>query len=77
MASWNPCKRRDFIRRLRKLGFGGPFVGTRHDFMVYQALRLTIPSNSEYSVPQLRLMLREVEVILGRQINSDEWQELK
>ncbi len=24
MNRWTPCKRRDFIRRLRKLGFEGP-----------------------------------------------------
>jgi hypothetical protein len=32
--------------------------------MVYQQYRLTIPSNSEYSVPQLRMMIREVEILL-------------
>ena len=24
MSRWTPCKRRDFIRRLRALGFDGP-----------------------------------------------------
>jgi len=37
---------------------------------------LTIPSNTEYSVPQLRMMLNEVEGILGRAITSDEWNKL-
>jgi predicted RNA binding protein YcfA (HicA-like mRNA interferase family) len=71
-----PCKRRDFIKRLRKLGFEKPQSGTRHEFMVYQQHRLTIPSNSEYSVPQLRMMIREVETIISRQISIDEWNEL-
>jgi predicted RNA binding protein YcfA (HicA-like mRNA interferase family) len=71
-----PCKRRDFIKKLRKLGFEKPKSGTRHEFMVYQQHRLTIPSNSEYSVPQLRMMIREVETIIARQINIDEWNEL-
>ncbi|ARI81694.1 hypothetical protein [Microcystis aeruginosa] len=44
--------------------------------MVYQQHRLTIPSNSEYSIPQLRMMIREVETIIARQINIDEWNEL-
>lgn len=77
MGKWAPCKRRDFIERLRKLGFDGPMSGTRHQFMTNQNHRLAIPSNSEYSVPQLRFMLREVEGILGREISSDEWQQLK
>ncbi|WP_448562009.1 hypothetical protein [Trichothermofontia sp.] len=38
--------------------------------------RLTIPSNDEYSVPQLRVMLREVEAILDRAISWDEWTSL-
>ena len=76
MSRWNPCKRGEFVRRLRRLGFEGPFSGAKHQFMVYQQHRLTIPSNTEYSVPQLRMMLREVEAIIGRQITADEWEQL-
>ncbi|WP_334935102.1 hypothetical protein [Nostoc sp.] len=64
------------MKKLRLLGFDGPFSGTRHQFMVYGEHRLTIPSNDEYSVPQLRLMIREVEVILERKITLEEWNSL-
>ncbi|CAD6491223.1 MAG: hypothetical protein LAKADJCE_00084 [Candidatus Argoarchaeum ethanivorans] len=77
MSQWKPCKRRDFIRRLRKLGFDGPYSGTRHQFMVYRQYRLAIPSNMEYSVPQLQMMIREVEGILNREINLNEWNRLR
>ncbi len=73
MNRWTPCKRRDFIRRLRKLGFDGPYSGTRHQFMTYQNHRLSIPSNSEYSVPQLRFMVREIGAILEREITASDW----
>ncbi len=73
MNRWTPCKRRDFIRRLRKLGFDGPYSGTRHQFMTYQNHRLSIPSNSEYSVPQLRFMIREIGAILEREITASDW----
>ncbi len=73
MNRWTPCKRRDFIRRLRRLGFEGPYSGTRHQFMTYQNHRLSIPSNSEYSVPQLRFMVREIEAILEREITMSDW----
>ena len=73
MNRWTPCKRRDFIRRLRKLGFDGPYSGTRHQFMIYQNHRLSIPSNSEYSVPQLRFLIREIEAILEREITMSDW----
>jgi len=44
--------------------------------MVYQEHRLAIPTNKEYSVPQLRMMLREVESILGRKVTDNEWNNL-
>ena len=73
MSRWTPCKRRDFIKKLQKLGFEGSFSGTRYQFMIFKENRLTIPSNDEYSVPQLRMMLREVAEIIDRPINLDEW----
>ena len=47
MSRWTPCNRRDFIRRLKALGFDGPLAGTRHSFMIYKSL--AIPSKTEYS----------------------------
>ena len=76
MSRWAPCKRRNFIRRLREIGFDGPFSGTRHQFMLYGQHRLAIPSDAEYSVPQLRMMIREVEGIIGRKITAEEWNRL-
>ncbi len=76
MSKWTPCKRRDFIRRLRKLDFEGPFSGTRHQFMVYEQHRLAIPSNKEYSVPQLRMMIKELEGIIERELLLQEWNNL-
>jgi hypothetical protein len=75
-SRWTPCKRRDFLRKLRALGFDGPFSGSRHQFLVSEQHRLAIPSNEEYSIPQLRMMLREVEAILGRPLSAQEWNEL-
>ena len=77
MSQWQPCKRRDFIKRLRQIGFEGPFSGTRHQFMVYKDQRLSIPSNREYSIPQLRMMIEEVESIINRTLTATEWMKLK
>jgi hypothetical protein len=41
--------------------------------MVFQQSRIAIPSNAEYSVPQLRLMIEEVEAIIKRKITATEW----
>lgn len=76
MAGWRPLKRRDFIRKLRALGFGGPFSGTRHQFMTFGGHHQTIPTNSEYSLPQVRMLVRQVQAILGRTVGADEWESL-
>ena len=77
MSQWTPCKRLDFISRLRRLGFDGPFSGTRHQFMVYKQCRMAITSNSEYSIPQLLMLIRETEEITNREITVDVWDSLQ
>jgi hypothetical protein len=77
VSRWTLCERSDFIRKLRRLGFDGPFTGTRHQFMVLSQKRLAVPSNSEYSVPQLRMMIREVEAMMRREVTWDEWNNLE
>ena len=76
MTRWAPCKRKDFIKRLRELGFDGPYSGTRHQFMIFKSHRLAIPSNKEYSIPQLKMMLNEVGKILEREISDEQWNAL-
>ncbi len=76
MAGWHPIKRRDFVRKLRALGFDGPHRGTRHEFLVFGQHRQTIPTNPDYSLPQLKMLLRQVEQIIGRKISVDEWDAL-
>ena len=76
MPRWMPCKRRTFIKKLVKLGFNPPEPGGRHFYMRYGSNVLTIPNNDEYAVPQLKMMIRELEDIIGRKISLEEWQEL-
>ena len=73
MNRWVPCKRKLFIKRLIKIGFTGPYSGSRHEFMILKNHRMAIPSNKEFSIPQLRMMLKEIEEISGREITVDEW----
>ncbi|QWR77641.1 type II toxin-antitoxin system HicA family toxin [Candidatus Magnetomonas plexicatena] len=58
---------------MMKIGFKGPYSGSRHQFMVYDKRRLTIPSNNDYSVAQLRMMLKEAEDIVGFDITAEKW----
>ena len=76
MSRWKPCKRKDFIKKLRVIGFEGPYSGAKHQFMINNNHRLAIPSNNEYSVPQLKYMLKEVARIIGRNLSAGEWDNL-
>jgi predicted RNA binding protein YcfA (HicA-like mRNA interferase family) len=73
VSKWRPCKRRDFIKKLKKLGFENPEYGTRHAVMRYGSYKQIIPSNSEFSIPQLKVLLRQIEEKLGRKITLEEW----
>jgi len=53
-----PIKRKDFITKLRKLGFIGPFSGGKHQYMIYKNYRRAIPSNKEYSITPVNYILR-------------------
>jgi hypothetical protein len=73
MVAWRPLKRREFIRKLRALGFEGPYAGARHQFMAFGSHRQTIPTNTEYSLPQVRMLVRQVEMILERRLSLEDW----
>ena len=76
MGKWNPCKRRDFIKKLKKLGFELPEPGGRHFYMRYDTYTLTIPNNKEYSVPQVKMLLNEIERGIKKRISLEEWEKL-
>ena len=57
---------------MQKYQSEGPYSGARHQFMIYEEHRLSVPSNSEYSVPQLKMMISEVESIIDRRLYPDE-----
>ena len=65
-----PASRRDLIRKLRALGFEGPFQGGNHQFMRRGGRRLPIPNphrGGDISGALLSRILREAD------ITEDEW----
>jgi predicted RNA binding protein YcfA (HicA-like mRNA interferase family) len=76
MGRWAPCKRREFIKKLKELGFSSPEPGGRHFYMRYGTFTLTLPHNTEYSIPQIRMLLKEIELGLRRKIPLEEWERL-
>ena len=47
-----------------------------HYYMRYGTYTLTLPSNKEYSVPQLKMLLNEIEMGTKLDIIAEEWQDL-
>ncbi len=76
MGRWTPCKRRDFIAKLRKLGFELPEPGGQHFYMRHGTFTLTLTSNTEHSIPQIKMLLKEIELGTKIKISLEEWQKL-
>lgn len=59
-----PVTRRELIKRLRRLGWEGPFAGGKHEFMVRGAMKLPIPNphGGELSVGMVSVILKETGI---------------
>jgi len=61
--------RKELIRKFRALGYGGPFSGGKHQFMVKgkQKIRIPNPHMSDIGVSLLKEILRQAG------ISSQDW----
>ena len=66
----DPVSRSELIRRLRQLGFDGPFVGGKHQVMIRGRLRVPIPNPHVGEVGRnlLARLLRQA------QVTESEWE---
>jgi len=44
--------------------------------MTFGSHRQTIPANTEYSVPQIRMLVRQIEAIVQYEISVEDWERL-
>jgi len=44
--------------------------------MRFGTYTFTVPSNKEYSVPQVKMLLKEIEEGIAKEISLDEWERL-
>lgn len=70
MSRLTPVSWRELVRRLRQLGFEGPYEGGKHPYMIRGDLVLTIPNphGQEVSVDLLARILRRGD------ISREQWQ---
>ena len=66
-----PVKNKEFIRKLKKLGFEGPFPGGKHLFVVKNDIKLTIPNphRNEIGVDLLRRILKQANISVKEWLN--------
>lgn len=72
MPVFGPIKRKELVRCLRKLGFEGPYVGGKHQYMVKGEIKLVIPSPHQGDISRdlLARILRQAG------IDRDEWEKV-
>ena len=73
MARLGPIKRKNLISALRQLGFTGPYVGGKHEYMQRNSLKVHIPNphQSDINVGLLKRILEEAG------ISQEEWEQLE
>jgi hypothetical protein len=61
VAELSPVSWTDFVMRLRKIGFDGPFQGGKHPYMIKGNLVLTIPNphHRDIGIDLLSRILRQ------------------
>ncbi|MDZ8091151.1 MAG: type II toxin-antitoxin system HicA family toxin [Nostoc sp. DedQUE05] len=72
MPPFGSINRRDLIHYLKDAGFDGPYPGGKHQYMVKDELKLTIPNphQGDISPSLLNRILRQAN------ISRDEWETL-
>ena len=73
MPKLAPVSWPEFVKRMRALGFEGPFAGGKHPYVIRRDVVLTIPNphRKEISVALLSRILKEAG------ISRDEWENSK
>ena len=72
MPQFGPIKRRKLIRYLKELGFEGPYVGGKHQYMVRGELKLVIPNPHQRDI-SLGFLVR---ILRQAGIDREEWEQL-
>jgi predicted RNA binding protein YcfA (HicA-like mRNA interferase family) len=72
MPDFGPVKRRDLVRRLKKLGWSGPYAGGKHQFMYKGDVTIVLPNphQSDIGKELLARILRQAG------ISREDWQGL-
>ena len=70
MLILGPISRRDLIYYLRQAGFDGPYPGGKHQYMVKEELKLTIPNPHKGDISRGLV----AKILCQANMNIDEWE---
>jgi predicted RNA binding protein YcfA (HicA-like mRNA interferase family) len=72
MPRLDPVSRRELVRKLKALGFEGPFPGGKHQWMRRGRLRLTIPNPHRGAIDPglIRRILRQAGFTLEEWLSA-------
>lgn len=72
MPEFKAIKRKELIRCLKKLGFKGPFSGGKHQYMIKENMRLTIPNPHQKEI-SVSLLMR---ILPQGKISKENWENI-
>jgi len=70
MPPLKPVKRRKLIRKLRQLGFDGPYSGGKHQYMVKRDFRLALPNPHQKEIG-VQLLAR---ILAQAGVSPEDWE---
>ncbi len=70
MPPFTPIKWRDLVYYLKQVGFEGPYPGGKHQYMVKDNLRLTIPNPHQGDISRSLLS----KILRQARISREEWE---
>ncbi len=64
MVRLAPLKRNVLIKKLRKLGFEGPYIATRHEYMIKNGQKVFIPNphKKDIGVPLVKRIIKQIGI---------------
>jgi predicted RNA binding protein YcfA (HicA-like mRNA interferase family) len=61
----NPISRKELISKLKSLGFEGPFIATKHQYMIKEKHKIFIPNphqGKDIGTPLLKKIIKQVGI---------------
>lgn len=64
MSNLSPLPRRILIKKLRKLGFSGPYSAARHEYMKRGSEKIFIPNphGKDIGLPIIKKIVRQLKI---------------